>query len=96
MTLQDLHYDAIANFSHVFDCIAINAHSNTSVHKLLELVEFKPKEVILWEPTLLIFMIGILNIAKLEKMKCATVVSLPGVSQDIAGYKNAHQLAYMS
>ncbi|XP_075638487.1 uncharacterized protein LOC142610541 isoform X3 [Castanea sativa] len=24
-------------------------------------------------------------------MKCATVVSLPGVSQDIAGYKIAHQ-----
>nr|POE61634.1 short integuments 2, mitochondrial [Quercus suber] len=26
-----------------------------------------------------------------EKMKCATVVPLPGVTQDIAGYKNAHQ-----
>ncbi|KAF3964674.1 hypothetical protein CMV_011069 [Castanea mollissima] len=31
------------------------------------------------------------RLAFLEKMKCATVVSLPGVSQDIAGYKIAHQ-----
>ncbi|XP_030926592.1 short integuments 2, mitochondrial-like [Quercus lobata] len=91
---------------HHQDCIAINAHSKTSVHKLLELVEFKLKEVISREPTLLVFMIGVPNIAKsvlinsihqlhrlafLEKMKCATVVSLPGVTQDIAGYKIAHQ-----
>ncbi|XP_062083557.1 protein CHROMATIN REMODELING 5-like [Humulus lupulus] len=36
------------------DCIPINAHSKTSVRKLLELVEFKLKEAILKEPTLLV------------------------------------------
>ncbi|XP_030925542.1 short integuments 2, mitochondrial-like [Quercus lobata] len=76
--------------------------------KLLELVEFKLKEVISREHTLLIFMIGVSNIAKSvlinsirqiasscfpvqEKMKCATVIPLPGVTQDISGYKIAHQ-----
>ncbi|KAL4607887.1 hypothetical protein ACB092_09G208000 [Castanea dentata] len=65
---------------HHQDCIAINAHCKTSIHKivcgddgvlswimyqkLLKLVEFKPKEAISREATLLIFMIGVPNIAK--------------------------------
>nr|POF19066.1 short integuments 2, mitochondrial [Quercus suber] len=87
---------------------AINAHSKTSVNKLLELVEFKLREVISREPTLLVLVIGVPNVGKSalinsihqisssrfpvqEKMKRATVGPLPGVTQDIAGYKIAHQ-----
>ncbi|GMY18819.1 short integuments 2, mitochondrial [Fagus crenata] len=94
--------------SHNQDCMAINAHSKSSVNKLLELVEFKLKEVILREPTLLVLVIGVPNVGKSalinsihqiassrfgvqQKMKRATVGPLPGVTQDIAGYKIAHQ-----
>ncbi|OAY40405.1 short integuments 2, mitochondrial isoform X1 [Manihot esculenta] len=90
------------------DCIPINAHSKSSVKKLLELVEFKLKEVISREPTLLVMVVGVPNVGKSalinsihqiassrfpvqEKMKRATVGPLPGVTQDIAGYKIAHQ-----
>ncbi|GMY18817.1 short integuments 2, mitochondrial [Fagus crenata] len=94
--------------SHNQDCMAINAHSKSSVNKLLELVEFKLKEVISREPTLLVLVIGVPNVGKSalinsihqiassrfgvqQKMKRATVGPLPGVTQDIAGYKIAHQ-----
>lgn len=90
------------------DCIAINSHSKSSVRKLLELVEFKLKEVISREPTLLVLVVGVPNVGKSAlinsihqiassyfpvqgKMKRATVGPLPGVTQDIAGYKIAHQ-----
>nr|POE73553.1 short integuments 2, mitochondrial [Quercus suber] len=95
------------------DCVAINAHSKTSVNKLLELVEFKLREVISREPTLLVLVVGVPNVGKSalinsihqiassrfpvqEKMKRATVGPLPGVTQDIAGYKltnflNSHE-----
>ncbi|KAF2308020.1 hypothetical protein GH714_034477 [Hevea brasiliensis] len=90
------------------DCIPINAHSKSSVKKLLELVEFKLKEVISREPTLLVMVVGVPNVGKSalinsihqiasshfpvqEKLKRATVGPLPGVTQDIAGYKIAHQ-----
>ncbi|XP_059463405.1 short integuments 2, mitochondrial [Corylus avellana] len=89
------------------DCISINAHSKSSVKKLLELVEFKLKEVISREPTLLVMVVGVPNVGKSalinsihqialsqfpvnQKMKRATVGPLPGVTQDIAGYKIAH------
>ncbi|KAL4607880.1 hypothetical protein ACB092_09G207400 [Castanea dentata] len=90
------------------DCVAINAHSKTSVNKLLELVEFKLREAISREPTLLVLVVGVPNVGKSalinsihqiassrfpvqEKMKRARVGPLPGVTQDIAGYKIAHQ-----
>ncbi|XP_062100271.1 short integuments 2, mitochondrial-like [Humulus lupulus] len=90
------------------DCIPINAHSNTSVRKLLELVEFKLKEAILKELTLLVMVVGVPNVGKSAlinsihqiassyfpaqgKNKRATVGPLPGVTQDIAGFKIAHQ-----
>ncbi|XP_015898056.2 short integuments 2, mitochondrial isoform X1 [Ziziphus jujuba] len=89
------------------DCIPINAHSKSSVNKLLELVEVKLKEVISREPTLLVMVVGVPNVGKsalinsihqiassrfpVQKMKRATVGPLPGVTQDIAGYKIAHQ-----
>lgn len=86
------------------DCIAINAHSRSSVQKLLELVELKLKEVISREPTLLVMVVGVPNVGKSalinsihqialsrfpmqEKTKRATVGPLPGVTQDIAGFK---------
>ncbi|XP_062167181.1 short integuments 2, mitochondrial [Alnus glutinosa] len=88
------------------DCISINAHSKSSVKKLLELVEFKLKEVISREPTLLVMVVGVPNVGKSalinsihqiasqfpvnQKMKRATVGPLPGVTQDISGYKIAH------
>ncbi|XWS59104.1 hypothetical protein CRYUN_Cryun08bG0093400 [Craigia yunnanensis] len=90
------------------DCLPISAHSRSSVRKLLELVEFKLKEVISREPTLLVMVVGVPNVGKSalinsihqiastrfpvqQKMKRATVGPLPGVTQDIAGYKIAHQ-----
>ncbi|KAF8396179.1 hypothetical protein HHK36_017792 [Tetracentron sinense] len=90
------------------DCLLINAHSKSSVKKLLELVELKLKEVISREPTLLVMVVGVPNVGKSAlinsiyqiastrfpvqgKMKRATVGPLPGVTQDIAGYKIAHQ-----
>ncbi|KAK9290171.1 hypothetical protein L1049_008337 [Liquidambar formosana] len=100
-------------WSHYFDscnqdCLSINAHSKSSVQKLLELVEWKLKEVISREPTLLVMVVGVPNVGKSalinsihriassrfpvqEKKKRATVGPLPGVTQDIAGYKIAHQ-----
>ncbi|KAL7194408.1 hypothetical protein ACSBR1_034760 [Camellia fascicularis] len=90
------------------DCLPINAHSRSSVQKLLDLVEFKLKEVISREPTLLVMVVGVPNVGKSalinsihqiassrfpvqEKKKRATVGPLPGVTQDIAGYKIAHK-----
>ncbi|XP_021724151.1 short integuments 2, mitochondrial-like [Chenopodium quinoa] len=90
------------------DCLSINAHSKTSVKKLLDLVELKLKEVISREPTLLVMVVGVPNVGKSalinnihrisaehfpvqERMKKAIVGPLPGVTQDIAGYKIAHQ-----
>ncbi|GAV74686.1 MMR_HSR1 domain-containing protein [Cephalotus follicularis] len=90
------------------DCIQINAHSKSSVKKLLDLVEFKLKEVISREPTLLVMVVGVPNVGKSAlinsihqiassrfpvqgKTKRATVGPLPGVTQDIAGFKIAHQ-----
>ncbi|KAE9585271.1 hypothetical protein Lal_00018319 [Lupinus albus] len=90
------------------DCIPINAHSKSSVNKLLELVEFKLKELICREPTLLVMVVGVPNVGKSalinsihqiaqsrfpvqEKMKRATVGPLPGVTQDIAGFKIAQK-----
>ncbi|KAL2535040.1 Short integuments 2 [Abeliophyllum distichum] len=90
------------------DCLSINAHSKSSVKKLLDLVEFKLKEVISREPTLLVMVVGVPNVGKSAlinsihqiasarfpvqgKKKRATVGPLPGVTQDIAGFKIAHQ-----
>ncbi|GFP87752.1 ribosome biogenesis GTPase a [Phtheirospermum japonicum] len=90
------------------DCLPINAHSKSSVKKLLDLVEYKLKEVITREPTLLVLVVGVPNVGKSalinsihqiasarfpvqEKKKRATVGPLPGVTQDIAGFKIAHQ-----
>ncbi|XP_073157466.1 short integuments 2, mitochondrial [Henckelia pumila] len=90
------------------DCLPINAHSKSSVKKLLDLVEFKLKEVISREPTLLVMVVGVPNVGKSalinsihqiasmrflvqEKRKRATVGPLPGVTQDIAGFKIAHR-----
>ncbi|CAG7873726.1 unnamed protein product [Brassica rapa] len=90
------------------DCVAINAHSRSSVKKLLDLVEFKLKEVIAREPTLLVMVVGVPNVGKSalinsvhqiaatrfpvqDKLKRATVGPLPGVTQDIAGFKIAHR-----
>ncbi|VVB03038.1 unnamed protein product [Arabis nemorensis] len=90
------------------DCIAINAHSRSSVKKLLDLVELKLKEVIAREPTLLVMVVGVPNVGKSavinsiyqiaatrfpvqDKLKRATVGPLPGVTQDIAGFKIAHR-----
>ncbi|KAK6151306.1 hypothetical protein DH2020_013941 [Rehmannia glutinosa] len=99
------------------DCLSINAHSKSSVKKLLDLVEYKLKEVISREPTLLVLVVGVPNVGKSalinsihqiasarfpgddglssilvqEKKKRATVGPLPGVTQDIAGFKIAHQ-----
>ncbi|XP_057982073.1 short integuments 2, mitochondrial isoform X2 [Malania oleifera] len=89
------------------DCLSINAHSKGSVKKV-KLVEFKLKEVISREPTLLVMVVGVPNVGKSalinsvhhiasshfpvqEKIKRARVGPLPGVTQDIAGYKIAHQ-----
>ncbi|XP_019059749.1 PREDICTED: short integuments 2, mitochondrial [Tarenaya hassleriana] len=83
-------------------------HSRSSVKKLLDLVEFKLKEVIAREPTLLVMVLGVPNVGKSalinsvhqiaatrfpvqEKLKRATVGALPGVTQDIAGFKIAHR-----
>lgn len=46
------------------DCLTINAHSRSSVQKLLELVEFKLKEAISREPTLLVMVVGVPNVGK--------------------------------
>ncbi|GAB2249430.1 hypothetical protein Droror1_Dr00012789 [Drosera rotundifolia] len=86
------------------DCVSINAHSKSSVRKILDLVELKLKEVIAREPTLLVMVVGVPNVGKSalinsihqislsrfpaqDKTKRATVGPLPGVTQDIAGYK---------
>ncbi|XP_057467477.1 short integuments 2, mitochondrial-like isoform X3 [Actinidia eriantha] len=47
--------------SHNQDCLSINAHNKDSVKKLLDLVEFKLKEVISREPTLLAMVVGVPN-----------------------------------
>lgn len=88
------------------DCLLINAHSKSSVQKLLELVELKLREVISREPTLLVMVVGVPNVGKSAlinsihqiassrfpgKIKRATVGPLPGVTQDIAGYKIAQR-----
>ncbi|XP_057770358.1 short integuments 2, mitochondrial-like isoform X3 [Salvia miltiorrhiza] len=90
------------------DCLTINAHSRSSVQKLLDLVEYKMKEAIRKEPTLLVLVVGVPNVGKSVlinsihqiassrfpvqgKRKRATVGPLPGVTQDIAGFKIAHQ-----
>ncbi|XP_009591807.1 short integuments 2, mitochondrial [Nicotiana tomentosiformis] len=90
------------------ECLPINAHSRSSVQKLLDLVELKLKELITKEPTLLVMVVGVPNVGKSalinsihqialsrfpvqQKMKRATVGPLPGVTQDIAGFKIAHQ-----
>ncbi|KAG8367887.1 hypothetical protein BUALT_Bualt16G0119300 [Buddleja alternifolia] len=94
--------------SHKQDCLTINAHSKSSVKKLLDLVEYKLKEAISREPTLLVMVVGVPNVGKSAlinsihqiassrfpvqgKNKRATVGPLPGVTQDIAGFKIAHQ-----
>ncbi|CAN4118564.1 unnamed protein product [Withania somnifera] len=78
------------------------------IPKLLDLVEFKLKEVMTREPTLLVMVLGVPNVGKSavinsihqivlsrfpvqEKTKRAKVGPLPGVTQDIAGFKIAHR-----
>ncbi|XP_028948751.1 short integuments 2, mitochondrial-like isoform X2 [Malus domestica] len=46
------------------DCLPINAHSRSSVSKLLDLVEYKLKEAISREPTLLVMVVGVPNVGK--------------------------------
>ncbi|KAK3405499.1 hypothetical protein EUGRSUZ_K01980 [Eucalyptus grandis] len=82
------------------DCLPINAHSKSSVKKLLDLVELKLKEAISREPTLLVMVVGVPNVGKSALINSihriassrfpATVGPLPGVTQDIAGFKIAH------
>ncbi|XP_030926885.1 short integuments 2, mitochondrial-like isoform X1 [Quercus lobata] len=90
--------------------VTLNGHNErlNVLPQLLELVEFKLREVISRDPTLLVLVVGVPNVGKLalinsihqiassrfpvqEKMKRATVSPLPGVTQDIAGCKIAHQ-----
>ncbi|VVA30942.1 PREDICTED: DAR GTPase 2 mitochondrial [Prunus dulcis] len=90
--------------------IALNKKdlANPNIMQLLELVEYKLKEAISREPTLLVMVVGVPNVGKSAlinnihriassrfpvqgKMKRATVGPLPGVTQDIAGFKIAHQ-----
>ncbi|EOY09176.1 P-loop containing nucleoside triphosphate hydrolases superfamily protein isoform 2 [Theobroma cacao] len=104
------HQDLQPQLSAKRRIIALNKKdlANSNVLNLLELVEFKLKEVISREPTLLVMVVGVPNVGKSalinsihqiastrfpvqEKMKRATVGPLPGVTQDIAGYKIAHQ-----
>nr|POF19069.1 short integuments 2, mitochondrial [Quercus suber] len=74
--------------------------------KLLKLVEFKPKEVISREATLLIFMVGVPNVTKSVLINSIHQIAsscfpgedeacycrpTPGVTQDIAGYKIVHR-----
>ncbi|KAG2557483.1 hypothetical protein PVAP13_8NG205301 [Panicum virgatum] len=89
------------------DCISINAHSSNSVNQLLGLAELKLKEAISKEPTLImvvgvpnvgksalinsIHRIATSRFPVHDKNKRATVGPLPGVTQDIAGYKIASQ-----
>lgn len=91
------------------DCLPINAHSRSSVQKLLELVELKLKEKIANEPTLLVMVVGVPNVGKSALINCihqiassrfpeqekkkkrAKVGPLPGVTQDIAGFKIAQR-----
>ncbi|KAF3334295.1 mitochondrial ribosome-associated GTPase 1 [Carex littledalei] len=90
------------------DCLSINAHSRSSVNELLGLVEFKLREVMSREPTLLVMVVGVPNVGKSalincihriatsrfpvhEKVKRATVGPLPGVTQDISGFKIANR-----
>lgn len=59
----------LQKWTHYFEtcnqnCVAINAHSKSSVKKLLEVVEFKLKEVICKEPTLLVMVVGVPNVGK--------------------------------
>ncbi|KAM7500156.1 hypothetical protein LguiA_024570 [Lonicera macranthoides] len=110
--------------------IALNKKdlANPNIMHLLELVEFKLKERISREPTLLVMVVGVPNVGKSalinsihqialsrfpvqsaivrqlvssndnfrfilvqQKAKRATVGPLPGVTQDIAGFKIANQ-----
>ncbi|XP_050242530.1 short integuments 2, mitochondrial-like [Quercus robur] len=73
--------------------------------ELLELVELKLKEVISREPTLLVLVVHVPNIGKSSLINAihqivsfcfpgedeATLSPLPGVTQDIVGYKIVHQ-----
>ncbi|RXH81077.1 hypothetical protein DVH24_004991 [Malus domestica] len=102
-----------------------NPEMSTGLLKLLELVEYKLKEAISREPTMLVMVVGVPHVGKSAlinnihriassrfpgqrqstlkndsgcvsflvqgKMKHATVGPLPGVTQDIAGFKIAHQ-----
>lgn len=52
------------------DCLPINAHSRSSVQKLLELVELKLKEKIAKEPTLLVMVVGVPNVGKSALINC--------------------------
>ncbi|XP_057770357.1 short integuments 2, mitochondrial-like isoform X2 [Salvia miltiorrhiza] len=82
--------------------------ANPNIMHLLDLVEYKMKEAIRKEPTLLVLVVGVPNVGKSVlinsihqiassrfpvqgKRKRATVGPLPGVTQDIAGFKIAHQ-----
>ncbi|XP_051143217.1 short integuments 2, mitochondrial isoform X3 [Andrographis paniculata] len=91
--------------------IALNKKdlANQNIMNLLDLVEYKLKEVISREPTLLVMIVGVPNVGKSalinsihqvaslrfpvqeQKKKRATVGPLPGVTQDIAGFKIAHR-----
>lgn len=52
------------------DCLPINAHSKSSVQQLLDLVEFKLKEAISKEPTLLVMVVGVPNVGKSALINC--------------------------
>ncbi|KAF8659676.1 hypothetical protein HU200_058274 [Digitaria exilis] len=81
------------------DCISINAHSSSSVSQLLGLAELKLKEAISKEATLLIMVVGVPNVGKSALINSIHRIAasrfpvgpLPGVTQDIAGYKIASQ-----
>lgn len=72
------------------DCISINAHSRSSVRKLLDLVEFKLKEVITREPTLLVMVVGVPNVGKsalINSIHQTALSRLPG--EDEKGYSGS-------
>ncbi|GAB2267041.1 Short integuments 2, mitochondrial [Dionaea muscipula] len=58
------------------DFLSINAHSKSSVRKLLDLVELKLKEVISREPTLLVMVVGVPNVGKSALINSIHQISL--------------------
>ncbi|KAL3370558.1 hypothetical protein AABB24_007554 [Solanum stoloniferum] len=77
------------------ECFPINAHSRSSVQKLLDIVEFKLKEVITREPTLLVMVVGVPNVGKSALINSIHQIAssrFPG--EDEEGYSGAFAWCY--